>query len=603
MSLDLGQLTLWQNITVAVLIGLTFIFSVIKIFKIIGFTESGFGKFLLKEQIVAKEGFNRWWVPVASVSIHLCIGSVYAWSIFNPALIKAIGVVASSADDWALSEVVWIYSTAIVFLGLSAAFAGTWLEKVGPRMVGLVAAFCWGGGFLIGSVGIINHQLWLIYLGYGVLGGCGLGLGYVSPVSTLIRWFPDRRGMATGMAIMGFGGGAFFGARIKDFFIQYYYKAPELLSNITESDLITKAGKRFAETTEGLKEVVVVGANDVANMIIPGDVGVYLVGTGSVGVSETFFTLGAIYFVVMTIAALSYKVPAEGWVPKGWTPPSDAEIEKKMITTKHVHIDEALRTPQFYLLWVILCFNVTAGIGVLGVAKTMITEIFQKKAALIVTSAFTTWYVMLISIFNMAGRIMWASASDYIGRKNTYYCFFILGIILYSSIPISAQTFDIAPVIVWLILFYGATLIIFTMYGGGFATIPAYLADMFGTRYVGGIHGRLLTAWSTAGVLGPVIITSLRGSSINNAINDLAAKVDPQAFLDKFGASIDSLDELVKAKTVTIQNLLEILPPGTPDPTSQVYNKTMIVMACLLGIALIANFLVKPVNSKHHMKN
>ena len=603
MSLDLGQLTLWQNITVAVLIGLTFIFSVVKLFKIIGFTESGIGKLLLKEQIIAKPDFNRWWVPVASVSIHLCIGSVYAWSIFNPALIKAIGVVASSADDWVLQEVVWIYSTAIVFLGLAAAFAGTWLEKVGPRMVGLVAAFCWGGGFLIGSVGIINHQLWLIYLGYGVLGGCGLGLGYVSPVSTLIRWFPDRRGMATGMAIMGFGGGAFFGARIKDFFIQYYYKAPELLSNITESDLITKAGKRFAETAEGLKEVVVVGANDVANMIIPGDVGVYLVGTGSVGVSETFFTLGAIYFVVMTIAALSYKVPVEGWAPKGWTPPSDAEIEKKMITTKHVHIDEALRTPQFYLLWVILCFNVTAGIGVLGVAKTMITEIFQKKAALIVTSAFTTWYVMLISIFNMAGRIMWASASDYIGRKNTYYCFFILGIILYSSIPISAQTFDIAPVIVWLILFYGATLIIFTMYGGGFATIPAYLADMFGTRYVGGIHGRLLTAWSTAGVLGPVIITSLRGSSINNAINDLAAKVDPQAFLDKFGASIDSLDELVKAKTVTIQNLLEILPPGTPDPTSQVYNKTMIVMACLLGIALIANFLVKPVNPKHHMKN
>ena len=603
MSLDLGQLALWQNITVAVLLGLFFIFVIIKFFKIIGFTESGFGKLLLKEQIIAKPGFSRWWVPVASVSIHLCIGSVYAWSIFNPALIKAIGVVASSADDWALKEVVWIYSTAIVFLGLAAAFAGTWLEKVGPRMVGLVAAFCWGGGFLIGSVGIINHQLWLIYLGYGVIGGCGLGLGYVSPVSTLIRWFPDRRGMATGMAIMGFGGGAFFGARIKDFFIQYYYKAPELLSNISESDLITKAGKRFTETAEGLKEVVVVGTNDVANMIVPGDAGVYLVGSGSVGVSETFFTLGAIYFVVMTIAALSYRVPAEGWMPKGWTPPSDAEIEKKMITTKHVHIDEALRTPQFYLLWVILCFNVTAGIGVLGVAKTMITEIFQKKAALIVTSAFTTWYVMLISIFNMAGRIIWASASDFIGRKNTYYCFFILGILLYSSIPISAQTFDIAPVVVWLILFYAATMIIFTMYGGGFATIPAYLADMFGTKYVGGIHGRLLTAWSTAGVLGPVIITSLRGSSINNAINDLAAKVDPQTFLEKFGASIENLDELVKAKTVTIQNLLEILPPGTADPTSQVYNKTMIVMACLLGIALVANFLVKPVNPKHHMKD
>jgi len=602
MSLDLGQLALWQNITLAVLVGLTFIFSVIKLFKFIGFTESGLGKLLLKEQIVAKPGFNRWWVPVASVSIHLCIGSVYAWSIFNPALIKTIGIVTSSANDWVLKEVVWIYSTAIVFLGLSAAFAGSWLEKVGPRMVGLVAAFCWGGGFLIGGLGIIYHQLWLIYLGYGVIGGCGLGLGYVSPVATLIRWFPDRRGMATGMAIMGFGGGAFFGARIKDFFIQYYYKAPEILSNISESDLITKAGKRFAETAEGLKEVVVIGVNDVANMIVPGDVGVYLVGTGSVGVSQTFFTLGAIYFLVMTIAALSYRVPSKDWFPKGWVPPSDAEIQKKMITTKHVHIDEALRTPQFYLLWVILCFNVTAGIGVLGVAKTMITEIFQKKAALIVTSAFTTWYVMLISIFNMAGRFIWASASDYIGRKNTYYCFFILGIILYSSIPISAQTLDIAPVIVWLILFYGATLIIFTMYGGGFATIPAYLADMFGTRYVGGIHGRLLTAWSTAGVLGPVIITSIRGSSINNAINDLSSKVNPQTFSEKFGTGIENLNELVKAKTVTIQNLLEILPPGTPDPTSQVYNKTMIVMACLLGVALIANFLVKPVDSKHHMK-
>ena len=602
MSLDLGQLALWQNITLAVLVGLTFIFSVIKLFKFIGFTESGLGKLLLKEQIIAKPGFNRWWVPVASVSIHLCIGSVYAWSIFNPALIKTIGIVTSSANDWVLKEVVWIYSTAIVFLGLSAAFAGSWLEKVGPRMVGLVAAFCWGGGFLIGGLGIIYHQLWLIYLGYGVIGGCGLGLGYVSPVATLIRWFPDRRGMATGMAIMGFGGGAFFGARIKDFFIQYYYKAPEILSNISESDLITKAGKRFAETAEGLKEVVVIGVNDVANMIVPGDVGVYLVGTGSVGVSQTFFTLGAIYFLVMTIAALSYRVPSKDWFPKGWIPPSDAEIQKKMITTKHVHIDEALRTPQFYLLWVILCFNVTAGIGVLGVAKTMITEIFQKKAALIVTSAFTTWYVMLISIFNMAGRFIWASASDYIGRKNTYYCFFILGIILYSSIPISAQTLDIAPVIVWLILFYGATLIIFTMYGGGFATIPAYLADMFGTRYVGGIHGRLLTAWSTAGVLGPVIITSIRGSSINNAINDLSSKVNPQTFSEKFGTGIENLNELVKAKTVTIQNLLEILPPGTPDPTSQVYNKTMIVMACLLGVALIANFLVKPVDSKHHMK-
>ena len=468
-------------------------------------------------------------------------------------------------------------------------------------MVGLVAACCWGGGFLIGGLGIINHQLWLIYLGYGVIGGCGLGLGYVSPVATLIRWFPDRRGMATGMAIMGFGGGAFFGARIKDFFIQYYYKAPEILSNISESDLITKAGRRFAETAEGLKEVVVVGVNDVANMIVPGDTGIYLVGTGSVGVSQTFFTLGAIYFLVMTIAALSYRVPTEGWVPKGWVPPSDAEIEKKMITTKHVHIDEALRTPQFYLLWVILCFNVTAGIGVLGVAKTMITEIFQKKAALIVTSAFTTWYVMLISIFNMAGRFIWASASDYMGRKNTYYCFFILGIILYSSIPISAQTFDIAPVVVWLILFYGATLIIFTMYGGGFATIPAYLADMFGTRYVGGIHGRLLTAWSAAGVIVPMALNVLREKTRLASIGDLSGKVSDESFFEKFGAGKDQLEMLVEAKTVTLGKLMDIAPAGTIDPSVYLYNSTMYMMVALLAIALVSNFLIRPVHSRHHM--
>ncbi|MBL28471.1 MAG: MFS transporter [Rhodospirillaceae bacterium] len=556
---------------------------------------------LRKEHIVAGEDFNRLKVPPASIAIHLCIGSVYAWSIFNPALIKEIGVVTSASEDWSLSSVVWVFSTAIVFLGLAAAFAGKWLEDVGPRMVGFVAACCWGGGFIIGSIGIVTHQLWLIYLGYGVIGGCGLGLGYVSPVSTLIRWFPDRRGMATGMAIMGFGGGAMIGAPLKEWLLQLYYQAPQYLGALGEVDLVTEGGVRFAQIDGALREVVVVSAGDIPRMIVPGPEGVYLAGTGSTGAAATFLTLGIVYFIVMTIAAFSYRVPAEGWKPKGWTPPTEAEASRRMMTHRHVHIDQALKTPQFYLLWIVLCANVTAGIGVLGVAKTMMSEIFGTTLPTIVDGAFAATYVLMISVFNMVGRFFWASTSDYIGRKTTYYVFFLLGIVLYMSVPYSAQQVSADPTVTWLVMFYAATMIIFTMYGGGFATIPAYLADIFGTKYVGGIHGRLLTAWSTAGVLGPLAITHLRQMSVNSAIADLAAKVDPAAFQAKFGAGIEQLDALVAANTVTLSKLMEIAPEGTVDPTPSVYNTTMYAMAGALVVGLIANFLVRPVHARHHL--
>ncbi len=557
---------------------------------------------LSKERIIAKPGFNRWWVPPASIAIHLCIGSVYAWSIFNPALIKFYGVTTSASLDWNLKDVVWIFTVAIVFLGLSAAVAGHWLERVGPRMVGFVAACCWGGGYLIGGAGIVLHQLWLVYLGYGVIGGCGLGLGYVSPVSTLIRWFPDRRGMATGLAIMGFGGGAMIGAPLKEYFIKLYYQAPEYLGSVANVDLITKAGKRFVEVAGQLREVVIVGANDVARMIEPGPEGVYVVGTGSTGVAQTFFTLGIIYFVVMTLAAFSYRIPAPGWKPEGWEPPDESESEKRMISRNDVHIDQALKTRQFYQLWVVLCFNVTAGIGVLGVAKTMMTEIFGTTLPGIVDSTFAAIYVVMISVFNMLGRIFWASSSDYLGRRNTYWIFFALGIMLYCSIPYTAAKVSINPTVVWLVYFYAVTMIIFTMYGGGFATIPAYLADIFGTKHVGGIHGRLLTAWSSAGVFGPLAITSLREISVTKAINDLSGKVDPDMFRMKFGAGLEQLDQLVAAKTVTISKLMEIAPPGTVDPTSNLYNSTMYLMAVLLFIALLSNAFMRPVDPKHHMK-
>ena len=294
--------------------------------------------------------------------------------------------------------------------------------------------------------------------------------------------------------------------------------------------LVTEGGRRFAEVAGQLREVVVVGANDVGSMIVRGAEGVYAVGTGNVGVAETFITLGVIYFVVMLVAAFSYRLPAPGWKPAGWVPPDAAHRAKRMISTHNVHIDEALKTRQFYQLWIVLCFNVTAGIGVLSVAQTMMTEIFGTTLPTIVDSSFAATYVVMISLFNMIGRFVWASSSDYIGRRNTYWIFFALGIALYLSIPWVARQVSVQPAVIWLVYFYAATMIIFTMYGGGFATIPAYLADMFGTRYVGGIHGRLLTAWSLAGVLGPVAITMLRERSIDAAIRDLVTRIDPERF-------------------------------------------------------------------------
>ena len=557
---------------------------------------------LSRERIIASPGFNRWKVPPASVAIHLCIGSVYAWSIYNPPLTRLFGVVAPASGDWSLQYVTWIFSVAIVFLGLAAALAGHWLDKVGPRLVGTAAAVLWGGGYLVGSIGILTHQLWLLYLGYGVLGGCGLGLGYVSPVSTLIKWFPDRRGMATGMAIMGFGGGAMIGAPLKRYFIQLFYEAPEYLGTTDQVSLVTEAGKRFVESAGQQLEVVVVGANEVANMLVPGPEGVYVVGTGSAGVAQTFMVLGLLYFIVMLIAAFSYRVPADDWKPSGWTPPEEDSETSKMITTHNVDIEEAMKTPQFYRLWIVLCMNVSAGIGVLGVASTMMSEIFGTTLPGIVDGAFAALYVSMISVFNMVGRFFWASSSDYIGRKNTYWIFFALGIVLYCSVPFAANQVSASPAVVWLVLFYGATMSIFTMYGGGFATIPAYLADVFGTKFVGGIHGRLLTAWSTAGVVGPLAITSLRESAVVRAIEDLVSRIDPAVFEARFGAGIEQLDQLVAAQTVTIASLMEIAPEGTIDPTSGLYNNTMYLMAVLLFIGLVANATMKPVESKHHMQ-
>ena len=444
--------------------------------------------FFSKQRTMAQPGYNRWMVPPAALAVHLCIGQAYAFSVFNNPLSRLIGITESAPDDWKLTTLGWTFSLAIVFLGLSAAFGGKWLEKVGPRLTMFVAACCFGGGFLISALGVSLHQIWLVYLGYGVIGGIGLGLGYVSPVSTLIKWFPDRRGMATGMAIMGFGGGAMIGAPLSVLLMDHFKTA------------------------------------------------------SSVGVAETFVVMGCLYFVSMLIGSLAIRIPPENWQPEGWVAPV---IENDMITKHHVHIDQALKTPQFYLLWLVLCLNVTAGIGVLGQASVMIQEIFKGT----ITAAAAAGFVGLLSLFNMGGRFFWSSASDFIGRKNTYFIFFVAGIALYASVPLIGKSGNMG-------LFIALYALILSMYGGGFSTIPAYLADIFGTRYVGGIHGRLLTAWATAGVLGPVLVNYLRESQIEQGV----AKADA-------------------------------------------YSMTMYIMAGLLSLGALCNLMIRPVHEKHHIKH
>jgi MFS family permease len=441
--------------------------------------------FLDRENTIAPPGYNRFLVPPAALAVHLSIGQVYAFSTFNLPLTKLIGIDASAPGDWNLKEMGWVFSIAIGILGLAAALFGRWVERVGPRRSMFTAALCFGGGFLVSAAGIHWHSLWLLYLGYGVLGGCGLGIGYISPVSTLIKWFPDRPGMATGMAIMGFGGGALIAAPLSVLLMEHFRTAT------------------------------------------------------SNGVLETFVTMGVIYFMFMMIGVYAVRVPAADWKPAGWVPSAQP---KQLVTSANVAVDMAWRTTQFWLLWMVLCMNVTAGIGVLSQASPMIQEIFGGRVA----PAAAAGFVGLISLFNMAGRFFWASASDYIGRRNTYMIFFLLGIALYSTVPTLGHWGSIP-------LFVIAFCIILSMYGGGFATIPAYLRDIFGNYQVGAIHGRLLTAWSAAGVLGPVLVNYIRQYQIDAGV-----------------------------------------------PKAQAYSVTMYIMCALLLVGFLCNFAMRAVDEKYH---
>ncbi len=450
--------------------------------------------YLDKKNSIAKSNYNRWFVPIAALSIHLSIGQIYAFSVFNKPLTLTLGITEQLPEDWKLTELGWIFTIAIFFLGASAAILGKWVEKVGPRKTMFFAAICFSSGFLLSALGIYLHQLWMLYLGSGVLGGIGLGLGYISPVSTLMKWFPDRPGMATGMAIMGFGGGAMIAAPLSMRLMEFF----------------------ATETTAG--------------------------------VWETFLTMGLIYLVLMMFGSLIVKIPQEGWKPKGFDP---AKVkENRLITSNNVLVDKAVKTPQFWLLFMVLGLNISAGIGVLSQASVMIQEMFNSEkmgSAAAVTASDAALFVGLLSLFNMIGRFVWSSLSDYIGRKTTYTIFFTVGILLYILIPFTGKIGSV-------LLFTIAFSIILSMYGGGFATIPAYLKDMFGTKQIGAIHGRILFAWSMAAIIGPVTINYLR------------------------------------------EYQMEVLKM----PSADVYNLTMYLMAGLLFIGLICNLFIKPVDSRYH---
>jgi MFS family permease len=443
--------------------------------------------FLDRERTVAQPGFSRSLVPPAAIAVQMCIGEIYSFSVFNIPLSRAVGITKSiPGEDWTVQHIVLCtYSLGLVILGLSAAFLGKWVEREGPRKAMFVSACCFCSGLGVASLGVHLHSLLVVALGYGVLGGIGLGLGYIAPVSTLVKWFPDKPGMATGFAIMGFGSGALVGAPF----------AVELMA-------------RFRTPT-------------------------------SVGVQETFLVMAACYFVMMNFAAWIVRVPAPGWKPEGFV---ESAHPKKLVTTAQVEADEAMKTPQFYLLWGVLCCNVTAGIGILAQASPMSQDMFG------ISPVVAGGFVGLLSIFNMVGRLLWSSASDYTGRKAIFCVYFLLGCALYCLIPFSQRTDSVA-------LFVAITCVIISMYGGGFATIPAYLRDLFGTLQVGAIHGRIITAWSMAAVLGPQLVTYLSGYQKEHGV-----------------------------------------------PKTEAYNTTLYIMAGILLVGLLCNLMVRPVDPKHHAR-
>jgi MFS family permease len=491
--------------------------------------------FLDRRHTVAPAGYNRWLIPPAALAIHLCIGQAYATSVYKVSLVEHF--------DTSLTAVGLVFSIAIVMLGLSAAVFGTWVDNGGPRRAMVVAALCWSVGFMVGAAGIATGQLWLLYLGYGVIGGIGLGIGYISPVSTLIKWFPDRPGLATGLAIMGFGGGALIASPASSALLGVYD------SSFNPDDPTTVAS----------------GA----------------------AVAQLFVTLGAVYLVVMLFGAWLIRVPPEGWAPEGYDP-ADVK-EEGLVSRQSVTAANAIKTPQFWLLWTVLFCNVTAGIGILEQASPMIQDFFRENGTTTVAAAAAAGFVGLLSICNMGGRFVWSTTSDYVGRKRMYMGYLGIGMVCYVALALTGNASTG--------LFVLLAGIIISFYGGGFSTVPAYLRDLFGGYQVGAIHGRLLTAWSAAGVAGPLIINGFLDAQ--GEPGNLTADAYRPALLTMVGVlAVGFVANLAITRVAAKYREPELDESGrtaaevrsSPDRTRVVAGPLLVVAWAVVGIPLLYGF-------------
>jgi MFS family permease len=551
-------------------------------------------------------------IPAATLT-HLCLGSIFAWSIFNAPLMRLNGVVASSASDWALSEISVTFSLVMGGFAWGAIF-GPLLDKYGPRVSCLIGAAGLSSGFLLASTAVQMQSLPLLY-GSGLVWGISNGWAYVPSVSTLVKWFPDRKGFASGMCILGYGGGALVAAPLFTYFLEKFRQVPEYLGPVGALELINEKGRMFANTADGLRECVVATAADVQISGFGGlaDAGVYAVGTGCTGIAETLAILGTGYGATMTAAAFAFRLPKEGFVPAGTVANEplrkDAPPGQQAELTQHeVSASDSLRTPQFWMLFVGFGTSITGTYGLISCGKLMVSEIFSNALPTIVTAGFTSSFVVAMSAANLSGRMVWPLVSDQLAlrwggdpfwaRKATFSGIWAISPLLYCAIPASVHyCIDTPGSSVPLFIFCGSVLGILNVFGGTTASRPAIIADLYGLKSLSTNAARQLSVVLPAAFAGPQIVAYFRKSSTESAIFDLAHQVEDRAFESAFGASKSSLPALVDSNAVTISRLLDILPDSVQDPTPFVYDNAMYALAAINVCAWASNQLLKPVEA------
>jgi len=550
------------------------------------------------ESNTASPGTNRWSMFVPAFCTHVCLGAPYGWSAISAQLTRENGLVTSAASDWALDLATYPMSVMIAAGGISAALMGKWTIKAGVRKSLACGGLLYGSGFGVAALGVSTHNIGLMYFG-NLLCGIGYGAAYTPPIQACLDWFPDRKGLASGIVIAGFGSGALFFTPMMGYLSSKFATMPTFLGN--NLDVITEGGKQFVKMGSELKEVVYATSGELLKLPYEGlSEGFYLVGSGNTGVSAALATIGAIYAATVFSSSLMIRRPAAGYLPAGYTPIATAGAGAS------VHVDNLFKTPQFWLLFTTSTLLCTGGMGIMAVAKPMIQSVFADAMPALVTASFASAYLMSLAMGNLGGRLGWAAISDKIGRRNTFHIYTLGAIPLFGSLPFfinQCVTNPTGPMAsVYLTMFCASTVAAISILGGTFAVLPAYEADLYGPKYVGPIHGRFLLAATASTIIGPGLLLNLRKMAESQALADLLSKVDPAAFSAKFGADINSAQSLIEAKTLTISKLMTIMPQGTVDPSPFLYNNTMYTMAGLVGVAAMLHFMVKPVDQKYFEK-